>query len=759
MTMNRLPRAFGLLVFATSLFLMGCLGSSETVTVTQRPDPIPSTENDTVRQTEQPVASMPAGFDTVRAQRFDQGKMWTFENPPRNYFENRYGFRPDTAWFNKARLGALRFGGNCSASFVSPNGLIMTNHHCGRESISDISRSGENLLDDGFYASNVESERRVPELYVEQLVAIDDVTQRVYDAEEQRSVRSGDATAQFRQQQVERLQEQLTQEAKQRDERLRVEVTGLYSGSRYSAYTFRRYEDVRLVMAPELQLGFYGGSPDNFTYPRYSLDVAFFRAYDAEGQPMQTDNYFSWDTSGAEEGEPVFVIGNPGSTSRLNTVNQLEFEREFTLPPQHEALQHRSDILRNYIRSSPDSASAYELRNLYFSIENSIKSTRGQLRGLHDPYLIARRAAAERTLQRDIMATDSMRTAYGDVINQIRLLQQSKEPTAQKSAAFSFFTSSQLGSRILTRGVYSYYYSLLRQRSAPSDQLADIREDALDIEDWPAAVEQAFIAARLTEMRNALGRSDPTVRRVLQNRTPEEVAERLVTRSALIDSARFATILEDGYLGSNDASVPIIQAIAPLYFTVTRQLQDYRATENNLNARLARARFAVFKYTIPPDATFTPRIADGVVKGYEYNGTRAAAFTNFYGLLDHYHSYREVPDWNLPERWQNPPVGFDLSTPLNLVSTNDITGGNSGSPLLNRDLEIVGLIFDSNYEALPNEYLYTNRAARAVSVDGRGILKALEHVYNADRVAVELTSGRLIPGQAAVEPGDDTDAP
>ena len=757
--MNRLPRAFGLLVFATSLFLMGCLGSSETVTVTQRPDPIPSTENDTMRQTEQPVASMPAGFDTVRAQRFDRGKMWTFENPPRNYFENRYGFRPDTAWFNKARLGALRFGGNCSASFVSPNGLIMTNHHCGRESISDVSRSGEDLLDDGFYASNVESERRVPELYVEQLVAIDDVTQRVYDAEEQRSVRSGDATAQFRQQQVERLQEQLTQEAKQRDERLRVEVTGLYSGSRYSAYTFRRYEDVRLVMAPELQLGFYGGSPDNFTYPRYSLDVAFFRAYNAEGQPMQTDNYFSWDTSGAEEGEPVFVIGNPGSTSRLNTVNQLEFEREFTLPPQHEALQHRSDILRNYIRSSPDSASAYELRNLYFSIENSIKSTRGQLRGLHDPYLIARRAAAERTLQRDIMATDSMRTAYGDVINQIRLLQQSKEPTAQKSAAFSFFTSSQLGSRILTRGVYSYYYSLLRQRSAPSDQLADIREDALDIEDWPAAVEQAFIAARLTEMRNALGRSDPTVRRVLQNRTPEEVAERLVTRSALIDSARFATILEDGYLGSNDASVPIIQAIAPLYFTVTRQLQDYRATENNLNARLARARFAVFKYTIPPDATFTPRIADGVVKGYEYNGTRAAAFTNFYGLLDHYHSYREVPDWNLPERWQNPPVGFDLSTPLNLVSTNDITGGNSGSPLLNRDLEVVGLIFDSNYEALPNEYLYTNRAARAVSVDGRGILKALEHVYNADRVAVELTSGRLIPGQAAVEPGDDTDAP
>jgi hypothetical protein len=509
-------------------------------------------------------------------------------------------------------------------------------------------------------------------------------------------------------------------------------------------------------MAPELQLGFFGGSPDNFTYPRYNLDMAFFRAFNEDGQPLESEHYFAWDTSGVEEGEAVFVVGNPGSTSRLNTVSQLQFEREFTLPPQHEALQHRTDILKSYVRANPDSAEAYELRNLYFSVENSIKSTRGQLRGLHDPYLIARRAAAERQLHNEIMATDSLREAYGDVINQIRLLQQSKEPTAQKTAGFSFFTSSQLGSRILTRGVYGYYYSLLRQRNAPSDQLEDIREDALNIEDWPADVEEAFIAARLREVRTALGANDPTVRRVLQNRTPEQVAERLVTQSALIDSTRFAQLLEKGYMGSGDASVPVIQALAPLYFTLTRQMQDYRSSEDNLNARLARARFAVFKYSIPPDATFTPRIADGVVQGYPYNGTRAAAFTNFYGLLDHYHSY-QMPDWDLPEKWQNPPDAFNMSTPLNLVTTNDITGGNSGSPLLNQDLEIVGLIFDSNFEALPNEYLYTNRTARAISVDGRGILEALEHVYNADRVAVELTSGRLVPGRAAAEPGGDSD--
>jgi hypothetical protein len=240
------------------------------------------------------------------------------------------------------------------------------------------------------------------------------------------------------------------------------------------------------------------------------------------------------------------------------------------------------------------------------------------------------------------------------------------------------------------------------------------------------------------------------VRRVLQNQTPQQVAQRLVENSALVDSTRFAQILDDGYLNSGDPSVAITQALAPLYFTVSRQMQDYQSTEDNLNARLAQARFAVFGYSIPPDATFTPRIADGVVKSYAYNGTRAPAFTNFYGLLDHYHSYR-LADWDLPERWQDVPDAFDMSTPLNLVSTNDITGGNSGSPLLNRDLEVVGLIFDSNIEALPNTYLYTDRAARAISVDGRGILEALEHVYQADRVAVELTSGRMVPGQAAAE--------
>jgi hypothetical protein len=234
---------------------------------------------------------------------------------------------------------------------------------------------------------------------------------------------------------------------------------------------------------------------------------------------------------------------------------------------------------------------------------------------------------------------------------------------------------------------------------------------------------------------------------VLQDRAPSAVADSLVAKSALLDSTRYADLLGDGYLNSNDASVPVINALAPLFLQTNQQMRGYMDTGENLNAKLNRARFAVYGDAVPPDATFTLRIADGRVRSYPYNGTQAPAFTNFYGLYDHYYSYGKTA-WQLPQKWLSPPEAFDLQTPFNLVTTNDISGGNSGSPLLNRDLEVVGLIFDSNIEALPNEYLYTNQRARAISVDARGILEALRDLYGADRIAQELTTGELIPSEA-----------
>jgi len=730
----------GLALLLAALLLAGCGPSRETATVATVTETAPSTETEAPEP--EPVTVVPAGFDTVTAQRFDRGKMWTFENAPVDYFEEEYGFRPDETWFRKARLGALRIPG-CSASFVSPHGLVMTNHHCGRESVSQVSQESEALLDNGFYAESLEEERKVPDFYVEQLVEIEDVTEKV----NRRLQADNDTRGRNRERQIQQMQEEMTQEAKRRNEDLSVEIVALYSGARYSAYTYERFDDVRLVMAPELSLGFFGGAPDNFTYPRYTLDVTFFRAYNDDGEPMTPKQHFSWDEDGSSEGDPVFVVGNPGSTSRLSTVSQLKFTRDHSLPGQLDVLVTRAKILEPYIEAHPEKAEEFGLRNTFFSIDNSVKNYRGQLRGLRDPYLIARRAKAEQALQDSIMAVDSLRSRYGNVLEEIEQLQRSKRVAAEKNNAFAAFSATSLGSRVLTRAVYGYFYDTLKRRGAASDRLEDIREDAMNIKDWPAEVEAPFIAARLREIRSAFGPNDPTVRKIMSNRTPDQIADSLVQTSALMDSTKYAQMLDKSFLSSDDPAVELIDAIAPLFFTTNQQMSDFNATEETLNGRLARARFAVVGPEIPPDATFTLRLADGRVAGYEYNGTRAGAFTNYYGLYDHYYSYGNR-NWTLPKRWVDRPDDLDLETPLNLVSTNDITGGNSGSPLLNKDLEVVGLIFDSNIEALPNEFLYTTAKARAVSVDARGIVEALRDIYGADRIVTELLDGRLAESDA-----------
>ncbi len=727
------------------LLAAGCGTPKEVAVVTERPVPLPSTET----PPPPPPEVAPTPLDTVRARRFDTGKMWTFDNPPVEYFAQAYGFRPDSAWFARARLGALRFSTYCSASFVSPTGLVMTNHHCGRESIAKVGKEGEKLLDNGFYARSLDEERKVKDLYVEQLLAIEDVTERVLAAG--RAVRGDDEKAQARRDKIEQIEKDMTASAQREDSTLQVQVIELYNGGKYSAYTFRRYGDVRLVMAPEHQLGYFGGDDDNFTYPRYALDMAFFRVYDAQGRPLKADQYFRWSAAGSRPGEPVFVVGNPGSTSRLNTTSGLAFERDYELPQQLAALESRAALLKAYLDAQTKDADVSKLRNTYFQITNSVKANTGQLKGLHDPYLMARRAAAENQFRQAIAARDSLKERYGGLFQDIGELQLAKAAIAPRLAAFTYF-GSQLDSRVLTRALYGYFYDTLKRRGYPPDRLAEIRKEALQIADWPVEVEQAFIARRLHEVQDALGTEDPTVRRVLEGQPIDSVAARLATHTALVDSAGFAGLLDAGYLGSGDASVPVIEALGPLYFQVAGQQQSFQNREEILNAQLARARFDLYGTAIPPDASFSLRIADGVVKGYAYNGTLAPPYTTFYGLYDDYHAYKTRAEWNLPDRWLQPPPSFDLATPLNLVTTADITGGNSGSPLLNKDLEVVGLIFDGNIESLPNNYLYTDEAARSVAVDARGILEALDDIYDADRLVLELTTGRM----AATE--DEADA-
>ncbi len=723
--------------------LAGCAPAATEVTrVIREPliveEPQPSAEPVSRRDT---ASALSVDRFDVDLGRFDRGKMWTFDSPPADWFAEAYGINADSAWFAKARLGALRFGTQCSASLVSEQGLILTNHHCARESITDVSREGEDLSETGFLAKEVSEERRVPDLHVEQLQEITDVTHRIHRAG--RAVRGDNERIMVRRNKASEIEKEMTQAARMRDSTLRVEVVELYSGERYAAYTYRRFEDVRLVMAPEKQLGYFGEEQDNFTFPRYTLDMAFFRAYDQNGKPAVTPNHYTWSKSGAASGDPVFVVGNPGSTSRFGSVSQLMFERDISLVRQIETLERRAELLRPL--RGMDEASADELDNMWFRISNTLKALSGQLAGLQNDTLIARRGAAELQIMEDMFRSDSLSARYGTVFQKLDELQLSKRAEAGRMQAFTFL-GTPLGSRILTRALYGYYYATMQRRGyADQEVLDEIHRDALALKDFPEEADRAMIVLRLRELMEALGEQDPTIRSILGELTIDSLAANLVATTALTDSAGFYALLEEGFLDSDDPAVSIIRALAPLYFTAQQQAESLQNREDLLVAELASLRFALYGTKVPPDASFSLRISDGQVGGYAYNGTHAPAFTTFYGLYDHFHAYRNVStSWDIPEHWQNPPDEFALSTPLNLVSTNDIAGGNSGSPLLNQDLEIVGLVFDGNIDSLPNVYVFSDRTARAISVDVRAILAALQHMYKAENLVREITeSGEM----------------
>lgn len=717
---------------AAALVLAGCTAPREVAQVLERPAPA-----EEVR-----IAAPSAGTDAeaisvpdVELGRFDGGRMWTFSDPPSDYLRQEYGVQLDSSWFERARLGALRFSNFCSASFVSPRGLVLTNHHCARESITKLSREGEDLFNSGFYADSVQAERKVADLYLDQLVGIQDVTERVRSAS--RVVRGDNEQVRARAAKASDIEKQLTAAVQARDTTLRVEVVEYYDGGRYAAHTYRRYKDVRLVMAPEKHLGYFGGDADNFTYPRYALDMAFFRVYAQDGAPLETENYFRWSASGSREDDVVFTVGFPGSTSRLGSVAALEYERDYVAPARIEGLEARAEVLVQHLDPEPEAA----LQNALFSLNNTLKAQTGQLEGLRDENLMLRRLASEQTLRRDILANDSLREAYSGLFQDLQELQLSKRSGFQRSRAFLFFGTT-IGSHVLTRALYGYYYDTLKRRGfVPEDEMAEVKKEALGIEDFPVEVEAQLIALRLEEIRDALGETDPTVTRITQGLPTDSVAARIAASTALSDSAGYADLLNNGYLASGDVTVEVINALAPLYFAAQDQDRSFVNREELLNSRMVLARFALYGSAAPPDANSTLRISDGTVRGYAYNGTLAPAFTTYYGLYDHYVSYAELSEaWQLPEPWQTPPAAFDLATPLNLVSTNDIAGGNSGSPLLNSSLEVVGLVFDGNIESLPNTYLYTDSTARTVSVDSRGILEALEHIYGAHRIVQELRS-------------------
>lgn len=658
--------------------------------------------------------------------------MWTFDHPPLDYFQEDYGFRPDSAWLARARLGALRFATYCSASFVSARGLVLTNHHCSRQNTGAVLRPGENFDSTGFYAATQAAERKVPGLFVEQLLSITDVTSQI---EQAANGATGDqAIAQARQQAVEALEEQLSSAA--HDSTIRVQIVTLYQGAEYSAYTYRRYNDVRLVMVPELGMGYFGGDDDNFTYPRYNLDFSIYRVYDGAGRPLATPDYFRVSKTGVSDGDPVFVVGNPGSTSRLETMAQLAYARDVRIPTIVGIYKSRIAALEAYERDEPAVAAAQRVRTKIFGYSNSLKAEQGQLAGLHDPVLFGRRAAGEAEFRAQLMRRPDLapRAALIDSLADV-----ARDMTTIGPRIYAFLSSPEIGSATLGRAAVVVRYASAKAGGAPPEQLDRLRQAAMEIGNKPLAMERRLVAAQIGDLVRGLGANDSVVVAVLGSRTPDAVAAELLAHTQLSDSANVEGVLASDVASSSDAAIAYVRRVTPVTAPLRDRARVLSARADNLGSRLGRARFDVYGRALPPDATFTLRLADGRVAGYPYNGTWAPPFTTFYGIYERNAAAAGRAPWNLPARWKRPPAGLDLSTPLDLVTTNDIIGGNSGSPLLNRNLEVVGLVFDGNMESLPGEFIYTDQTARSLSVDVRGILAALRTPYGATRIVLELT--------------------
>jgi len=665
---------------------------------------------------------------------FDFGRMWTFENPPLDWFKEAYDMEVDQAWFDDVRKSSLKFASWCSASFVSPDGLIMTNHHCSRDVAISIQNEGENFDNNGFYAVNLEDERRVPDLFVEQLIMVADITDLVH-AKTQNAENDAMA-AELAAKTLEEIKEDY---ANRKDwMNLRLQTVSFYSGGKYSLYGYKRFNDIRLVLIPENDLGFYGGDPDNFTYPRYNLDFTFWRAYDENGDPMNTSaNYYEFNIDGIQEGTPVFVIGNPGSTERYRTNAQLIYDRDHRFKYLLRWLTNRRDMmLEEYNDKSPedkDKMEAQELLGTINNLSNSIKAYGGIVGGLHNKEFMDRKKQME----------DNIKEASPG-LNYWSQLESEYTKLTPHGWAISHLAPSPLrGSSFVLMHQLSAYKAALESEESNKEELESSknalieRASSLDIKK-----EKQMLTLLLNEIKTDIYPGDNTLSRILEGKNIDTFVEDLFENSKILKSPESAAKCISKNKNITKVKDPLIKAsevITKRYNEAAAAFGGSSAKRKALEAKIANQAFNVYGNSLPPDATFTLRISDGVVKKYNYNGTTAPVTTTYFGLYDRHYSNKQMFPWALPEKWENPSLEL-LKSPLNLISTNDIIGGNSGSALINAKGEAVGLIFDGNIESLPGNFIFDEEANRSVSVHAGGIHAALKHVYKAKRLIKELLS-------------------
>ena len=669
----------------------------------------------------------------------DEG-MWTFNNVPRADIKKKYGFDVTDEWLKKVQLASVRFNNGGSGSFVSPTGLVLTNYHIVEDIVNEVSTPQKDLAKEGFVAHTRAEEIKAPSLELNVLMSIEDVTNRVNGA-----VKTGISDAEAfaaRRAEISAIEGESTKATS-----LRSDVVTLYQGGQYNLYRYKKYTDVRLVFVPEFQAAFFGGDPDNFNFPRFNIDMALVRIYEND-QPVHPANYFKWSTTGAKEGGLVFVTGNPGSTARLDTVAHLQELRDTSIPIILRLLERRENMLKKYMAMGQEQTR--QAQNELNSIQNSLKVYRGQVQGLKDKALIGRKTKEEDALRKSIAANPERQKMYGDAWDAIAKAHQGLPSYIRERRVFDQaggFNTTLFGfARTLVR--------LAAESEKPNaerlPEYTDARRASLDLALYsPAPIHDDFEELKLADslefMVELLGPENELAKQVLNGKTPAARASELIEGTKLKDPAYRKELAAGGRQAIDSSTDPMI-VVARLIDPKARELRkryenEVTGVERANYSKIARALFETEGTKLYPDATFTLRLSYGAVKGYQENGKKITPFTTLGGLYDRAARFKYEFPYNLPQRWIDKKSAMDLNTQFNFVSTNDIIGGNSGSPTINQNGELVGLIFDGNIQSLVGDFMYDESVNRAISVDVRAMLEVLRKVFDANDIAAELTNG------------------
>jgi peptidase S46-like protein len=685
-----------------------------------------------MHQSAAPLAALLSVFALAPALA-DEG-MWTTNDFPANRVGNAYGFKPDQAWLDHVRASSLRLRG-CSASFVSASGLVQTNHHCAQACIQQLSTATDDLVASGFYANEAQDERNCPNMEANQLIAITDVTGRVNEAT---AGKDGKALTDAKK----AIEAVIARECSEGDAKIRCDVVELYHGGIYNLYRYRRYQDVRLVFAPEMAIAFFGGDPDNFEFPRHDLDVTYLRVY-ADDRPLDTSaNYLRYAKADARPGDLTFTSGHPARTNRLDTVAELEFSRDVSLPRGIFYDSELRGILTEF--STRGAEQARIAKGMLFGIENSLKDRKGRFAALVNPAIIRSRAASEQALRRRVDADSQLREQYGPAWDNIRAALDGYRGMRDREV----FTEGGQGFRSRLFGLAK----TLVRRAAEAAKPDEARLPEYTNANFPSQrqtitssapiypeLEKLTLTFSLTKLREALGPDDAFVKKVLGNKSPANLAAELVDGTGLADVKLRRRLLdadEAAIATATDPMIALVRNIDPDLRTMRRTYEDdVRAQLNKNSALIANAMFKLYGTSTYPDGTFTLRISFGAVKGYRQDGREIDPITTIGGAFAR---ATGVDPFRLPDSWIAAQEALNMAQPFNLATDNDIIGGNSGSPVIDKAGEVVGLIFDGNIQSLGGDFGFDPEQNRAVAVAVGALREALAKIYHADRIVDEL---------------------